>query len=121
MKFIKHLAQDIILCVCLLFCVIDTPFQKYFENVISFYGIYLLCLGTLFLCAYKEMGKCLQSRPDYKPRSKLYSYYAVITSIVEIFIPAMLGWYWVAVGFLISYLGYVMMRSEADKLFNEGA
>ena len=119
MKFIKHLLKDIILWVCLLFCVIDTPFQKYFENAISFYGIYLLCLWVLVLCTYKEMGKWLKNKPDYKPRSKIYGYYVGITSCSEIFVTALLGWYWVAAGFLFSYIGCLVVRSEADKLFND--
>lgn len=117
--FIRQLSVDVVLWFLLAVCILQLPFYEYAENIISFYGIFLMVVGSLIIFTYQGAGKKLGEKPDYKPRGKLRKSYGAITSFVEIGIIASMGWYWVASGFLIATIGLIMSHSAAEDAYND--
>lgn len=118
MKFVKHMIHDVILWTLLLVCFFNLPYAHYAENIVSFYGIFMLVLGLISLFVIKKVGEILASNKDYKPRGKLYSAYVHTSTIVEIAIVAAMGWWWVTAGFVIYSLMISCARQEADKIYD---
>lgn len=118
MKFVKHVIHDAILWTLLLVCFFNLPYAHYAENIVSFYGIFMLVLGLISLFVIEKVGEILASNKDYKPRGKLYSLYVHISTIVEIAIVAAMGWWWVTAGFVIYSLVISCARQEADKIYD---
>jgi len=118
MKFIKHLIHDVILWTLLLVCFFNLPYSHYAENIVSFYGIFMLIVGVLCLFITAKIGASLAEKEDYKPRGKLYSAYVHITAVIEIAILAAMGWWWVTAGFVIYSIAILCARQEADKIYD---
>lgn len=119
MQFVKHFISDIILWVLLATCFFNLPYANFAENILSFYGVFLLILGSLGLFAVEKVGESLFQRKDFKPRGKLYSTYVHLTTVVEIALVASMGWWWVASGFVIYSLMIYSAREEANKIYEE--
>lgn len=118
MKFIKHLIHDVIFWILILMCFFNLPYAHYAENIVSFYGIFMLIVGTLCLFVVNKVAEGLAEKKDYKPRGKLYSTYVHITTVFEIAILAAMGWWWVTAGFVVYSIMIICARQEADKIYD---
>ena len=116
MQFVKHFIRDIILWVLLTTCFFNLPYANFAENILSFYGVFLLILGSLCLLVVEKVGESLSQRKGFKPRGKLYSAYVHLTTVVEITLVASMGWWWVASGFVIYSLMIHSALEEANKI-----
>lgn len=114
-RLIKHLVWDLGLWVLLAVCFFKLPYANYAENVLSFLGIFLLTLAILCLFAIDNIAKTIAKDADYKPRGKFYKNYMFFTTVVEVGVLAVMGWYWVATGFALYSIVMTVVRTEADK------
>lgn len=118
MKFIKHLVHDAVLWTLLLICFFNLPYAHYAENIISFYGIFMLVIGTMCIFIVKKVAESLTKQKDFKPRGKAYWMYCHLTTVFEVAVVAAMGWWWVAAGFVIYSLMIYSVREEADKIYD---
>ncbi|AUR96311.1 TMhelix containing protein [Vibrio phage 1.223.O._10N.261.48.A9] len=100
-RFIKNLAFDLLV----IYPIIAMYFyggdlSAYAENALSFLGVFVLIASTLGIFYVDSIAETRKSEGEGK-RTKLHSMYSSLSSIAEVVIFAMLGWYWVAAGFLI--------------------
>lgn len=117
MQFVKHFISDIILWVLLVTCFFNLPYANFAENILSFYGVFLLILGSLGFFVVEKVGESLSQRKGFNPRGKLYFTYVQLTTVVEIALVASMGWWWVASGFVIYSLMSYLAREEANKIY----
>lgn len=115
MKLLKHLIHDIALWFLLAACFFQWNYHEMAENLISFYGIFLLLLGILCLFTTNHVAKQLAKDPDFKPRNALFKSYVWVTACIEICIVAAMGWYWVTAGFVLFSIAISNVRSTALK------
>lgn len=73
----------------------------YAENALSFIGIFTLVIGVLSIFLIDGIVKSRKEKGMGR-RTKVHSLYGNVSTAVEVIIFSMLGWYWVAVGFLIA-------------------
>lgn len=119
MKVFKHLLSDAVLWLLLLTCFFDWKYSHYAENIISFYGVFLLILGAITIFYTNKVAEIKLRDPQYKPRGVIYNLYAGTTTSLKIAIVAAMGWYWVTAGFLIYSIVIYLSCIEADKLYRE--
>lgn len=119
MQFVKHFIHDVLVWTLLAACFFNLPYANYAENILSFYGIFMLTLGSLCLLVVKKTAKSLSQGKNFKPRGKLYSMYVRVTTTVEIALVAAMGWWWVTTGFVIYSLTIYLIREEVNKIYEE--
>ncbi|MCW6550371.1 hypothetical protein NFB56_16150 [Yersinia ruckeri] len=119
MKVFKRLLGDATLWLLLLTCFFGWRYSHYAENILSFYGIFLLVLGMICLFCINKVAEIKVRDSQYKPRGTVYNLYARTTTLLEISIVAAMGWYWVTAGFLIYSIVILSSLDEADKLYRE--
>ena len=117
MQFVKHLVHDVVLWTLLVICILNLPYANYAENIVSFYGIFLLVLGFFCIFAVSTVAKSISDEKNFKPRGKLYQAYVGITTVCEIAIVAALGWWWVTAGFTLFSLVIYTTRQKANELY----
>jgi hypothetical protein len=119
MKVFKHLLGDAALWLLLLTCFFGWKYSHYAENILSFYGIFLLVLGMIGLFCINKVAEIKVRNSQCKPRGTIYNLYARTTTLLELSIVAAMGWYWVTAGFLIYSIVILSSLDEADKLYRE--
>lgn len=90
MKFLRHLALDLLLWFGMYHMVTDSIFTTYAYNVIAFILAVKSLLAVLVLIAYKEI-KVTQIP------TKAYAAYVDTTVLVETLVFAAFGFYWMAI------------------------
>lgn len=117
MQFLKHLIHDAILWVLLAICFFNLPYANYAENIVSFYGIFLLILGFFCIFIVNTVAKSISDKKDFKPRGRFHQTYVGITTVVEIAVMAALGWWWVTAGFTLYSVVIYTARQKANELY----
>lgn len=117
MQFVKHLIHDVVLWTLLTICILNLPYANYAENIVSFYGIFLLLLGFFCIFIVNKVAESLTEKKDFKPRGRLYQTYVGITTVIEIAVLAALGWWWVTAGFTLYSLVIYTARQKANELY----
>ena len=84
------------------------------ENAISSLGVFCLVGGSLVMLTYKSTAA--RGVDKYKDKGGFYYAYRAVTAAIKITVVAAFGWYWVASGFFIAYIGSSMSIAETKKL-----
>ena len=92
----------------------DGSLQSLGENLISFYGVFTLIVGTLVLLSSQRISM-KRYENGVKPKSKIEKAYR-FTAWVELIILASIGWYWCAAGWVIGILAQEAVDSGLDEL-----
>lgn len=114
-RFLKNLFSTILLWLLVAVCLFNLPYSNYVENVLSFWGIFMLLISIICIVTATRMGKSLSQDSSYKPAGKFYKSYRLFTTVVEVGVFAAMGWYWVAAGVLLFSIAIFTVFNEADK------
>lgn len=117
MQFVKNFIRDVVLWTLLAICILNLPYANYAENIVSFYGIFLLILGVFCILTFDKITVSFADKKDFKPRGKIHNAYRSITTFIEITVVAALGWWWVTAGFIMFSLIMCAVRSKANELY----
>ncbi|MGL5727299.1 MAG: hypothetical protein ACRCYD_05535 [Plesiomonas sp.] len=117
-QYIKHMLWDLIIWVAIytVFAGLQ-PWAGYAENGLSFIGVFYMVIGILLMLTYKHVAAANKDDLEkFKPRPVWYSTYCVTSTMCEVVLFAVLGWYWVAAGWIIAAVGSRMFHDELQKL-----
>lgn len=117
MQFLKHLVHDVVLWTLLAICIFNLSYANYAENIVSFYGIFLLVIGFFSIFIVDKVAESISDKKDFKPRGRFHQAYVGITTVCEIAIVAALGWWWVTAGFTLFSLVIYTTRQKANELY----
>lgn len=100
-RFLKNIIFDLaVIYPIMALYFFNDSLKVYAENAISFLGVLLLVVGTLSIFMVESIADSIRKDGEGK-RTRCHAWYEYISTAIGVIIFAMLGWYWVAVGFLL--------------------
>ncbi len=116
-EFVKSVAFDALVFWPMIYVAVSNygGFGIYAELLISSIGVFMLILGVLLILMHESIAESSQNVDKYK-LTKPHLVYIVISSSVGISLVFVLGWFWVASGFIAMTIGVVMIQAETDIL-----
>jgi hypothetical protein len=120
-RFLKNICFDAVIWSMMYVCLFmqNSIFAKYAENALSFLGVFSGVIGVLIIVFCSGSGDFVQKtiKENYTPRTKFHISYTTFTSIIETFVFASLGWYWVAACWVLGFIATSKLSSDCDKAY----
>lgn len=120
-RFLKNICFDAVIWSMMYVCLFMTHsvVYKYAENALSFWGVFAGVIGVLIILLGSNSGDFVSKiiKENYTPRTKFHIAYIGATSVVEVFVFASLGWYWVAACWVLGFIATSKLSSDCDKAY----